>query len=835
MILKHLRLYGCAPTPLAHYLKALGIFRLIAEQFDPICRGWWQDEHFHLLTLKTKEELEQFFLEEYQPTPMISPWNKGCGFFKANDPGLVPLEQSTAPRFERFRNGITASRKLLDEVSQSDAVIRAIKARSKTNRTFQTPEQRQLLRESFAIQQARRAIMEQLNKEGLSESEKAVFEDELNTIELMLTDADQPPTKAEVNRLKASAGYKRLLNTADRRFKSLKAALIPDCRRQWRGPHAQWLAAAVVIGEDGTPDWPSLLGTGGNDGNLDFTNNFMQRIVELFDVRSERGEARPESAELLQHAMWNAPTNAVSNNSIGQFHPGSAGGANSSTGTAGSPLINSWDFVLMLEGSIMFSAAATKRLAPDEISRASAPFAIRAHAAGHPSSGSEKAQRGEQWMPLWKQPCALLEIKNLFSESRLQLDRHTAARPIDAARAISRLSTARGIESFIRYGYLERNGQSTLAVPLARVSVRQHPLSHLIDDLAQWLDRLQMRARDSHAPARLIHRERVLADTVLAALTQDTPSNPNPLRWQAILAAAVAIEHIQASGTAIDAGPLPPLSPDWIRVVGDDIEVRLALALGSAAAGYTKGGWPSDSVRHHWLPITEERFPKFKITEQRLVKDPRVVAGGRNFLDDCAAVVSRRIIEAERTGTRHLMLNAKRGFGARLGDLTAFIGGEVDLHKLAAFSRAFMALRWDQVDSQHVPDSWRIRENPSPQKSLAETGTAKYEFRSGAVTPDTAWLMLRLVHLPRKLADGREVAVEPAMIRLLQSGDATRAIEIATRRLRSSGIRPPLSTGYADHETCRRWAAAIVFPLNYGSAQQAAQIVDPSLRELGVV
>jgi len=28
-------LNGCAPVPLAHYLKALGILRLVAEQADP--------------------------------------------------------------------------------------------------------------------------------------------------------------------------------------------------------------------------------------------------------------------------------------------------------------------------------------------------------------------------------------------------------------------------------------------------------------------------------------------------------------------------------------------------------------------------------------------------------------------------------------------------------------------------------------------------------------------------------------------------------------------------------------------------------------------------------
>ena len=35
-------LAGCAPIPLASYLKALGVFRLVAEQKDECARGRWR-------------------------------------------------------------------------------------------------------------------------------------------------------------------------------------------------------------------------------------------------------------------------------------------------------------------------------------------------------------------------------------------------------------------------------------------------------------------------------------------------------------------------------------------------------------------------------------------------------------------------------------------------------------------------------------------------------------------------------------------------------------------------------------------------------------------------
>jgi CRISPR-associated protein Csx17 len=802
------QLKSCSPEPLASYLKALGILRLVVEQnADCEARGWWQDEHFCLLTKLARDDLEAFFLDRYEPTPLLSPWNKGCGFFKANDPGLAPLESSQAARFAGFRRGVTESRRLLDAMSQADAVIRAIKARTKTNKTFQSEQQRELLANSATF----RSFVDQLHTKAtgpdLAVTERDELEAEIATVESLVIGASIGPTKDEAERLKCSPGYKRLLAAADRRFKSLKSTLIPDCRRTWRGPHARWLSAAVVLNENGNPKWPSLLGTGGNDGNLDFTNNFMQRLGDLFELNSSCGSSFPGTIELLVNSLWSEPANRLATTAVGQYQPGAAGGANSSTGTGGDSLVNAWDFVLMMEGSLLFSSRATRRLDPNQFTRASAPFAVRSHAAGFASTGTEKAQRGEQWMPLWSRPAKLVDVVALFSEARIQLNRQTANRPVDVARAISRLGVARGIDSLTRYGYLERNGQSTLAVPLGRVKVRQHPRAHLIDDLAPWLDRLQRRARDKHAPARLVQAERRLANSVFAALTHDY----SPDRWQAILQAAVAVESIQATGTAVDAGPIPALRPEWVSAVDDrTTEVRLALSLGSAAAGYSRGGRPNDPVRHHWLPLEPGLEPgelRFKISDKRLARDSRVVMSGCDFLADGAAIVERRLIEASMEGQRRLHLVAAEGCGARLGDLAKFLGGAVDLRKVLDLARAFMAIQWR---------CWLSDLCPRATFAL--------------VQPDEAWLALRLACLPWPLGRDKNIPAEPGIVRRLRAGDGAGATGIALARLRSAGIRPPLQAGITDSSTARLWAAALVFPIDRGSALRAAAALDPSMK-----
>ena len=79
--MNRIELAGCRPDPLMSYLKALGILRILTSQKDPLARGAWVDGLFVLTSSLTKEEVLQFLLEEYQPTPITSPWNGGSGYY----------------------------------------------------------------------------------------------------------------------------------------------------------------------------------------------------------------------------------------------------------------------------------------------------------------------------------------------------------------------------------------------------------------------------------------------------------------------------------------------------------------------------------------------------------------------------------------------------------------------------------------------------------------------------------------------------------------------------------------------------------------------------------
>lgn len=807
---------GCAPQPLANYLKALGILRLVAEQKDPQARGWWDGDRFRLATTLDREGLRKFFLDDYRPTPLIAPWNKGSGFYKADDPALTPIAVSSAPRLAPYAKAIAVARGLLDRIAEADALIRSIKARTKTNKSFQSEKQRDDLQGSQLFQRMKVDLTSELERAqaGQDPDKVQLASTTLRELAALVEPATALPSAKQAKALKESDGFKRLLAAADRNFKQLKADLIPACRRVWRGGSLEWMDCAMVVDANGEAACPALLGTGGNDGNLDFTNKFMDRIGVVFDLSDVTAKPGRNAIDWIDHAVFGATTKGLvtgKDGKIGQFLPGGAGGANLTAGFGGQDetLLNPFDYLLMMEGTLVFAAALAKRDDAHGRSRAAAPFAVGSHAAGYASAGSsDEGFRGEQWMPLWSSPITGLEIRHLFAEGRAQLGPQSAKEPLDLARAVAGLGVARGITGFERYGYIERNGQSNLAVPLGRFSVPNAvaPGLSCIDDLQGWLARLRRQVRDDHAPVRLKQVERNLSDSLFAVVQHPGEAS----RWQTVLVALAGVELVMASGSGFAAGPVPPLRPDWAVVADDGSPTfRLALSCALQVGDFRRDGRPVDGIRRHALPMKGSRFnTRSEGLRQRLLSDPGVVMAGRDGTADAIALVARRLVESAQAGGRRLPLQAMPRTGARLDDLAALLAGEVDLDRVLVLARGLMAIN---------PQTW------------AEQPPVLRPMLVNKAMPDDAWMAIRLALLPWPLPkpDGRRIGTDPAIVRRLAAGDAKTAIDLALRRLRAAGITATIRSGSTDPASARRWAAALAFPITPQTAERLVRHLNP--------
>lgn len=752
-------LNGCAPTPLAHYLKALGILRLVAEQADPQVRGWWDGDRFRLATSRSFDELLSFFMDDYRPTPLLAPWNGASGFFRTWD----------------------AKKKKLRESKNGRALQSLISQKAERWKPFQ---------ETYRI---------------------AV--DAVGSV-LKEVDVDKLPDKERGRLLIVPKGEGPVFPVAD---KDNDKVIIQRAMARACSDMGLYRSAIVDMGEDF--GYPSLWGSGGNDGAIDFTARYFENLVQVL-IDTEKQTSRG----WLLSALRAEPAKALLTKAagkVGQFLPGGAGGANSINGPGSQhdTLLNPWDFIFMLEGAVLFTAHATRRLGAAQQSRVAAPFAVGAQGAGYASAAdSDESARGEQWMPLWAQPMTLTELQRLLAEGRAQIGAHSAREPLDLARAVARLGTTRGIAAFQRYGYIERNGQSNLAVPLGRFFVPDHisPRLACLDDLDAWLPRLRREARNNNAPNRLKLAERCLADALFAVV-----QHPNePSRWQSVLLALAEIEVVQVTGSGYRAGPVPKLRPEWVEAASDNsVEFRLALSFALQASAFSREtGMPLDSilapVRRHWLPLDKEKPWKFATTgtgsQTRLQTGPDAVIRGRHGIDDAVAMVERRLIEGAQRGERRLPLQAATRAAAHPADLGALIAGAVDMDRTLALGRALMALDRELWPQQCISLS-------RPQHT---------------VWPDDAWLAIRLAMLPWPLPDGRRIGVDPAILRRLESGDAATAVELALRRLRAAGIHPTVRVAQVTPETARLWAAALAFPISQHTATAFVRRLDPySLKE----
>jgi len=713
-----LELLGCTPEPLMAYLKALGILRLVSEQKDAEARGWWKNDTFQLRSTLDRYALAQFFLETYQPTPIIAPWAGGSGFFSGDN-------------------------------------IKAVNALCSSNVSRCKPY-------SEVIHHARRII----------EAEQIT---------------DKPKDEDKVR-------------------------LIRRYRQELPDEVVAWMDAAMVLQQDGQGFAP-LLGTGGNDGRLDFTQNFMQRIVSL--GLHESSPVGDKSRAWLNQALFGSPAR-LDSASVGQFSPGRAGGPNATQGMEGESTDNPWDFVLMLEGTLLLAGAAVRRfgvgMARGGTTRTAFPFTVRAVAAGFDSSASrdEAQSRGELWFPLWSRPARCEDVRQLFGEGRADVSGRPAQDGVDFARAVAGLGVDRGVAGFSRLAFLKRSGKAYLAAPLGRFDVAEHSEVDLLRQIDPWLDSFRRAAGDKTAPP---HFGAALR-TVESAIFDFCKYGGGTFFQKIVVALGSAQRELSIAERFREAKRLRPIAGlccDWINAANDDsAEFAVARALASIHDPQQKIG-P--------LRVNLESVDWKKNCRAWAEKDRAVVWNAADLSTNLANVLQRRMMDGQRAGCECLPLASH--IAVPLDIIAAFIAGELDDQRIEDLIWGLMLI------------------NPS-----YASGKAK-----NASTPPTVlprhYALLKLLFLPGPLAADRPgdsetgiaIRPEPRIGPLLRAGRVGEACAVTARRLRASGLPPmPGPVGGvvrdlewleypADHRRAQRLAAALLIPISSESVDSLVHLV----------
>ena len=841
-----LALPGCAPTPLASYLKALGVLRLVSSPAnhvsgvaaDPHARGWWENERFHLRTTLSRDALLRFFLHDYAPSPIIAPWNGRAGFLEG-DAG----ESSS-------RGGAVLMRAI------GDSGCRRLELMRRTVRSLRDND--------HLVEYNRlRALAKRL--EGVSK--------QLEGDEKILNDAEKSRVGKEAQ--------------------TIKSLLLPSLRSETDSHHVDYVDACYVLSADEAA--APLLGSGGNDGSRDFGVNFAERLQDLVDFAD--GSPTPRAGAELESALLGTIRRAEEHGSMGQFSPGQ-GGPNATTGYEGYNPLNAWDVVLAMEGTLPFAGALTRRWGAAGGTRAAFPFTFEPTGAGAGSLSVEDPNRprGEVWTPIWSKPATFAETAAIFAEGRLTLGERAARSGLDAARSVARVGAARGIASFERYSIIQPDSKMPYqATPLGRFNAPDRPRKDLVADIeaGEWLSRARrLVGNKKTAPGRARQAMRRLED----ALFQMTVASRESEGTRNALMALGGLVGWLASNPAArrDLGPPPLLSSDWIREADDgSAEFRVAAALaalglpalarpappsstqepettqpdglatddrssteGARQARHrgarpdgpatddrssTEGETPTveepaggpgrarpnaaPPMAAHLAPLDERAFfYRGDLGRRRAWADgdapPTMVWSAGPLVPNLIAVLERRLVEASKRGLEDKPLGGATA--ARLGDVAAFLAADFDDARCAALLAGLVWARPARLRSASGPPA--SAPLPFAYAALKPLFTPDAALRAAGALPETA-----------------RMPVPPGLIARLRAGGNSRdgratdtAVRLALARARASGLPTPFdgragARNSTDEARCMgagvpadRLAAALLIPT--GDRDSAALI-----------
>lgn len=769
-------LRGCASAPLASYLKALGIFRLVGEQADPEVRGRWEAERFLLRSSLSQDDLVEFFLHSYEPTPILSPWSGRAGFLEGESAGvqstrkgariLRALASTTAPRFAPYRD-----------------LVREAKAD-------------ELLTEWDLITAERKQLNDEKKKKGLSAEERAAIDERLKEL---------------AAREKPSHGP------------SLKEQVIAGLRARLPDKAVAWIDTCFAVAEDIRVG--ALLGTGGNEGSMDFSINHLDTLLQMFD--GETGSPHEGVAQALRGSLFGETVQQWKGVNPGLLAPASVGGPNMGTGFDGELHENPWDAVLMLEGALFFSAAVTRRHGASPGGGLSFPFALAPVNAGHGAVSRTEAARPEIWAPLWHRAASLEEVAALFAEGRLTLGRRPARNALDATRAVARLGADRGIDAFERFGFYERRGQGYyVTVPLGRHRVGNRPGARLVDNLDEqgWLTNFRRQATAKGASARLISLVRRVEDAVFAVTTDVQPGSSgmetrDPVAVQRLLIALgeAQLYMARSPSTRAECRPLPPLKSDWLYAANDEsIEFAIAAALAGLhgfAPGFEGRVRPTLPMAAHFAPlqsadaspVDEHNSPSSQQGirtawqsgwDETSAATNQVVWGPGSLERNLAAVLRRRLVESERRG---LIDKPLRSWShVPLGHVESWLLQDVDEDKIARLLPALSLLTLAPVGNQVIGT---LRAGAAARLPLA------YVVLKPLFCTES---QLRRVGL---LAPGMRLPLSGEPVAHLLAGRVDLAVATALRRLQIIGFARHFDGVAAGDLDPLRLAAALMIPI----------------------
>jgi CRISPR-associated protein Csx17 len=651
-------LYGCRHDILGHYLKAIGLLRVLSvcadeANRDPDAEGWWDLERacfcLHSPKYSTKEKLVEFFALHYRPTGVFAAWNKESGSDAAgSEKWGVKSEWLTANRL-------------------SELVVSAEERKKPANRQkFIASEALDSYRDdaTSSVRQALDAVVAPFVK---SNSEHPLF-----------------LAKGIAGRAHLWRTHWEYLSVFHKLRAAYASAVEKVCSHSVTAKQLAKLREKQTAAEEA----------------ISFLLPFENRIG---GESSSKGKGTPFFPDAIK--AYNIGSGWLIEN-----YP-----------------FNALDYVLAVEGAFAMRGSVGRTLAANSKRFAAFPFVFDAGEDLVDDGNEVKGTARALWFPVWNRPVTFAELSSFISDAQARLPGKDARFSAEFMRALHSQGVDAGFAGWQEFRYkmmISRvpwvtSGayvESAFREDATRLNRALHPL-----DESHFLDQFEIAWKGNKAAARSPHPVRAEINAAMETAVQETTPRhcldllSTVFRACRQMAISESFRDTLPGKRAHFFRPLP--MDDWnaLSCGFDQPEFRIARAVASMVGLQRQ----QDGKYSKALPALGSILPlNLGPTGWYLAakgdRSHQAVWSGTELCHDLAAILGRRYMDS--LADERPALESR--FGAPLGDVLAFLRGELDDHLIARWIEALSLIGWRLFSDEQPDNEWESQAIPPEYAAL---------------------------------------------------------------------------------------------------------------------
>ncbi len=675
----HLELHGCRHDILGHYLKAIGLLRVLAkcadeEHRDPEAEGWWDNDKacFCLRSEKygTPEKLTEFFEKHYRPTPV---------FIEQRPPNALPQRRTTSLAQAAYLR--QAATNLGADIEQDAKASKALSA----YRDSPFSNLADVLDTISAPRFAHGADNPLFLSKGMTSGTGHIWRSFAE-----YSDKFDNQRKGILETAKSIAA----LGNTESKLQKLEDALrtAKDEQSAYNGNAAKKCASLK--------------------SKVEKAENKLSEYQEGKENkrRDLEKKSRTQQADLVS-CLFATQSSAVETGKGTPFFPDAIKTYNVGGGWVEESFpFAALDYILAVEGAFAMRGSVSRTLGANTRRLAAFPFVFDSGEDLVDDANKVKGTASSLWFPLWERPTTYEEISSFICDAQARLPRKEARFSAEFLRALHSQGMDAGFSGWQEFRFRMKGSRVPWVTAgnfsEAKYSASATLLNRALEpfDTTRFIEQFEIIWEGGAASAKSPHRIRAgLNAAVENAFVATTAENSLEILCAVFdackkLAISKAFRENSRLQRPAFFTPLPML--EWCELLRDlegVPEFEIARAVASIVGRQKQRNGGSSKVQPllgSLLPLKLEKWGWHLPFPPKEEPSNQAVWSGTDLCRDLAAILQRRYMDSAKEDYPAL----QAVFPARLESVLAFLNGELDDHKIARWIEALSLIGWKMPD-----------------------------------------------------------------------------------------------------------------------------------------